>query len=239
MQSGRMLYDARGTRVKNTSPLSNKFVRLLVFWILPYLVINGIIFTLVCASPKVEITVGDTNNYVNADVSFTVKSILPVKNLEVSLESSPIEYERSGNKYTCSVNQNGTFTVKATALNGMQKSVFADVSVLDDTAPSVDEDSVSISQGILTFTVNDTQSGVDFSSIYAVCDGTDEIKPSETDTALGIVSMKLPIATKSIELHFSDIVGNERTGRITVTVGGVETDNVEENEETAATEENI
>lgn len=226
-QSAKMLYDARGTRVKNTNPLSNKFIRTLLFWVLPYIIINGIIFTLVCSSPKVEITVGNTNDYVTAGVDFTVKSLLPIKELEVSLESSPLEYEKSGSKYTCTADHNGTFAVKATSINGMQKSVFADVSVLDDTAPSVDEDSVSITHGVLTFTVTDTQSGVDFNSIYGICDGEEEIKPSEIDAALGIVSMELPTAAKTIELHFSDMVGNTRTGRITVTVGGVEADNVD------------
>ena len=40
--------------------------------------------------------------------------------------------------------------------------------------------------------------------------------------------MQLPVAAKVIELHFSDMVGNARSGRITVTVGGVEADNDEE-----------
>ena len=229
-------YDARGVRVKNTSPLSNKLVRTLLFWVLPYVVINGLIFMLVCSSPKIEITVGDTDDYVTAGIDFTVKSILPVKNLEVSLESSPVEYEKSGSRYSCSVTHNGTFTVRATSLNGMQKTVFADVSVLDDTAPSIDEESASVSRGILTFTVNDTQSGVDFSSIYGIVDDDTEIRPFETDSALGIVSMELPSSSDTIELHFSDMVGNERTGRITITVGGVETDNIEEETDAAGTE---
>lgn len=223
----RILYDARGARVKS-SPLTNKYVRVLLFWVLPYFVINGLIFLFVCASPRINIEVKDTNNYVTSEVKFTVKSFMPIKDLEVSLESSPIEYVKSGSTYTCTANQNGTFAVKATSLNGMQKTVFADVSTLDDTAPSVEEDSASISKGILTFNIYDTQSGVNYDSIYGIVDGDEKITPFEVDKDLGIVSMQLPVAAKVIELHFSDMVGNARSGRITVTVGGVEADNDEE-----------
>lgn len=230
----RILYDARGSRVKS-SPLNNKYIRALLSWVLPYTVINGIIFMLVCSSPKVTIDVGDTNDYVSTQVKFTVHSLMPIKNLEVSLESSPVDYEKSGGTYICTVDQNGTFTVKATAFNGMQKTVFADVSTLDDTAPSVEEDSASISHGVLSFNIYDTQSGVDYDSIYGIVDGDERIKPFEVDKELGLVSMQLPVSAKVIELHFADMVGNERSGRITVTIDGVEADN-DENDGTNADE---
>lgn len=237
-QSGqRLLYDARGERVKN-SPLSNKYLRTLLFWILPYFVINGIIFLLVCSSPRIEVTVGDTDDYVSADVTFTVKSLLPVKDLEVSLESSPVEFTKDGNTYTCTVNNNGTFQVRATAINGMVKTSFSDIGVLDDTAPSVDESSSSISHGLLTFTINDTQSGVDFDSIYGIINDDEEdiVYPEDIDRELGLITMRIPYDTESINLHFADMVGNARAGRITVTVSGVETDQEDDSEAYTETE---
>ena len=72
-------------------------------------------------------------------------------------------------------------------------------------------------------------------SIYGIVDGDERIKPFEVDKELGLVSMQLPVSAKVMELHFADMVGNERSGRITVTIDGVEADN-DENDGTNADE---
>lgn len=215
--NGRILYDARGSRVKS-SALTNKYLRFFLFYVIPYFVINGIILMLVCSTPRISVEVKDTDNYINTEVTFTVKSLLPLKMLNVSLESEPLEYEKSGKGYKCMVSKNGTFTVEARSTNGMSQVAFSDIGMLDDTAPSIDESSISINRGELTFNINDTQAGVDFDSIYAVVNEAETIYPSEYDKSLGIVKFILPKNTEAIELHFEDIVGNARSGRISVTV---------------------
>ncbi len=214
---GRILYDAHGTRVKG-SLLTNKYIRFLLFFLLPYLVINGIILMLVCSSPHISVEVKDTNDYMTAEVDFTVRSLLPIKELKVSLESEPIEAEKTGSTYKCTVNQNGTFTIEATSLNGMLRSSYTDINILDDTAPSIDESSINISNGDLIFTISDTQSGVNYDSIYGVINDTETVYPSEIDKSLGFVTLPLPKNAESIELHFEDMVGNARSGRISVTL---------------------
>lgn len=226
----RLLYDARGERVKE-SILNKKIVRVLLFIILPYIVINGLIFILVCSTPKVEIKVGDTSDYVSADVDFTVKSILPIKELEVTMESTNLDYTKDGSNYSCKATSNGTIQVRAKAVNGMTKMEFADVGILDDMAPSVDEQSASISQGILSFALSDTQSGVDFDSVYGVLDNGDRVEPETIDRELGMVSLKLPNDSEYVDLYFSDMVGNSRQGRITITTSGLMTDQEEEQEQ--------
>lgn len=215
--NGRILYDARGSRVRS-SALTNKYLRFLFFYMIPYFVINGIILMLVCSTPRISVEVKDTDNYINTEVSFTVKSLLPLKSLSVSLESEPIEYEKSGSKYKCTVSKNGTFTVDAKSVNGMSQAVFSDISMLDDTAPSIDESSISLERGELTFGISDTQAGVNFDSIFAVINDSETIYPSGYDRSLGLVKFSLPKSTDSIELHFEDLVGNARSGRISVTV---------------------
>lgn len=215
--SSRILYDARGVRVKS-SPLSNKYLRILLFYVLPYLVINGIILLLVCSTPSITVKVNDTNDYLTADVEFTVKSLLPLKELNVSLESEEVAYERDGSSYSCTVNKNGTFTVEAKSLNGMSHSSFTDISMLDDTAPSVDESSINYSRGVMTFNINDTQSGVNYDSIYGTLDDGETIYPSDYDKELGLVTMKIPTMAESIDLHFEDMVGNAREGRISLSL---------------------
>ena len=226
----RILYDAHGTRVKG-SPLSNKFVRFLLFGVLPYLVINGIILLLVCSTPKISIEVRDTNDYVSTDIVFNVHSLLPLKDMKVTMESSPVEYERSGQNYRCTVSQNGTFYVEATSVNGMMRAAYADVSMLDDTAPAVDEESANIDQGVLSFAISDTQSGVNFDSIYAVVNEEETVYPSEVDKTLGTVTIPLPSKVSSIELYFEDMVGNARSGHITVNTMLVDPNAAEEETE--------
>lgn len=211
-----LLYDARGVRIK-ASPLSNKWVRALLFYVLPYIIINGIIFLLVCSSPSVNITVQETSDYVSSDVEFTVNSILPLRDLTVSLESEPLEYEKSGNTYTCNVSQNGTFMVQATAINGMQGREFVDVGILDDSAPSVDASSAEISGGVMTFLITDNQSGVDYDSIYLVTDSGERILPSQIDKTLGSVRAEIPGDVSFIDLYYADMVGNEGSAHVNVT----------------------
>ena len=211
----RILYDAHGTRVKG-SPLSNKLVRFLLFGVIPYLVINGIILLLVCSTPKISIEVKDTNDYVSSDIVFNVHSLLPLKEMKVTMESVPVEYEKSGQNYRCTVSQNGTFYVEATSVNGMMRAAYADVSMLDDTAPAVDEESANIDQGVLSFSISDTQSGVNYDSIYAVVNEEDIVYPSAVDRTLGTVTIPLPSKVTSVELYFEDMVGNARSGHITV-----------------------
>ena len=233
----RILYDAHGTRVKS-SPLSNKFVRFLLFALLPYLVINGIILLLVCSTPKITIDVKDTNDYVSSTVNFSIRSILPIKEMKVAMESEPVEYEKSGSSYTCTVNKNGTFYVEATSVNGMMRAAYADVSMLDDTAPSVDEESANISNGNLSFLIGDTQSGVNYDSIYAIVNEEDVVYPSDINRNTGLVTIPLPAKCSSVELYFEDMVGNARSGHITVNTMLVEPGTADEEssaaEETAA-----
>ncbi|MDO4962370.1 MAG: hypothetical protein Q4E57_11080 [Eubacteriales bacterium] len=219
----RILYDAHGTRVKG-SIFSNKYVKFLLFYVIPYFVINGIILLLVCSTPSISVELKDTNNYITTEAVFTVKSILPIKELNVSLESEPIEYEKSGSSYKCTVSKNGTLFIEAKALNGMARSNYTDVGILDDTAPSVDESSINISRGDLSFTISDTQSGVNYDSIIGIINDSEEIRPADYDKNTGYVTFKIPKMTDSIELRFEDMVGNARSGRISLTTEGSITD---------------
>lgn len=234
-RNNRIMYDARGNRIKS-DPLSNKYIRVLLFYILPYLVINGIVLLLVCSSPRISVEVKDTDNYISTEVSFTVKSLLPIKELNVALESEPVEYTKSGKTYTCTVDKNGTFTVDAKALNGMSRSVYTDINLLDDAAPSIDESSISYSRGELSFIIEDTLSGVNYTELYATADDGEQIKPSSTDTASGAVTMLLPKTAEHVELHYEDMVGNAGTAKISLSAAGAVTESSSDSSESSETE---
>ena len=217
---GRILYDAHGVRIKNRGLA--KWQRAILFYILPYLIVNGVIFLLVTATPSVALKVDDTTNYRTTQVEFTVKSLLPLKSLTASLESEQINYEKKGSTYTAEVSRNGNFYVETTALNGMKTSSFVTVSVLDDTPPSIDENSCVIEDGELTFQISDVESGVNFDDIYGIYDGTKEVKPTRIDKQTGTVT--IPMYTDSITLHYEDMVGNAQAGTITATTAGTSSD---------------
>lgn len=209
-----ILYDARGVRVKK-SRFSNEFIKTLLFLVIPYIVINTAIFIIVTATPKVEVSVSDTDNYTSVTAKFTVSSLLPLKDVAATMESEPIEFTKSGSAYTAEITKNGTFYIEATAVNGMRAVGYADVSVLDDTPPIIDETSCHIEEGILTFTISDSQAGVNWSSVFGISSDKEKVTPSSIDKEKGRVA--IPMVTDSMELHFSDMVGNERTASVTAT----------------------
>ena len=236
-QSGsqRILYDANGVRIKQ-SRFPQKLKNALLFFVLPYLVINGLIFFFVTATPDVDISVKDTSDYQTTQVEFKINTILPVKELTVQMESEPLEYTETGrNSYICDVYQNGMVYVTVKSINGMQTNNYVNVSVLDDTAPSIDEESCVITGGNLTFTISDSQSGVDFESIYGIYDGGKEVKPTRIDQSSG--SVTIPMYSDSIELHFEDMVGNARMGTISSSMDYNEEGDSEEGSETEAASE--
>lgn len=205
-QKGKLLYDARGRQVQNRNFLGS-FRRILLFYLLPYFVINGIIFALVTATPKIDIKVGDTNDYKTAQVTFTVKSLLPLKSLKADIESKEIPFEKSGSTYTANVDMNGTFYVEALSINGIHSSQYVDVSVLDQTPPVIDpEDCVITAGGDLRFTITDSQSGINYDAIYGIYDGNKEVRPLSYDRETGVVV--IPLYTNSLQIHAEDMAGN-------------------------------
>ncbi|MDO4439405.1 MAG: hypothetical protein Q4B86_08225 [Eubacteriales bacterium] len=234
--NNKILYDARGVRVQNKG-FSNRIKKVLLFYVLPYLVLNGIILVLVTAKPKIELKVNETNDYETTTATFTIKSLLPIKELEVSLESAPVKFEKtSGSQYTAVLDKNGTLYIEATSLNGMREVNYADVNVLDDTAPNIDESSCKLSGDELSFTISDSQSGVDFDSIYGIKSNGKEIRPTKTNPKTGLVTIPILNSENTndldLEIRVSDKVGNTRSANISINDKTVVSDNNEEDTDT-------
>lgn len=230
-QKPQILYDARGVRVPDKR-FSNGLKKFLLFGLLPYIVINGVIFVLVTARPKIEVRVADTNDYRTTQVEFTVKSLLPLKKLTAEIEAKEIPFEKNGSSYTATVDMNGTLYVDAVAVNGMHAAEDADVSVLDDKKPTIDEESCDISGGELRFTITDSQSGVNFDSIYGIYDGNKEVRPTSYDRETGTVV--IPFYTNSLQIHAEDMVGNAISANISASTdysGADVEDDADEDEE--------
>ena len=67
----------------------------LLFYVLPFIVINSIIFYLFTAKPKVEITVGDTEDYLTTTATVRIRSLFPTKNLVIAKDGHRYDRFRS------------------------------------------------------------------------------------------------------------------------------------------------
>ncbi|MDF2888302.1 MAG: hypothetical protein K0R23_2687 [Lacrimispora sp.] len=217
------------------------FHSVLLFYVLPFIVFNGLIFLLVTSQPKAEITIGESSDYISTTMELKVKSLLPIKAMEVSLDSTPIELTKTGGStYKATLTNNGTLEVKLTGFNKMKSVIYESVSVLDDTPPAI-KDNV-LENGILSFRLEDTQSGVDYSSIAASDEENTDILPLSIDRSTGLVTFE--IKKKNITITAKDKIGNEL--HVTFTPQGesfedaeMESEEAEENGDTAETETSL
>lgn len=195
----------RSRTTQRTRTSGTDWKTLLLFYILPFVVVNGIIFYLVTAKPKYEVTVGETHDYMTTTMTFKIQSFLPTKNLSIAINGEQLELEKTGSKtYTASITQNGTIEISLENFNGMSTVSFEHVNILDDGLPAIA--SYEIEDGVLTLSLADSQSGVDFSSIHALDSDGVMVLPQSIDKLNGTVS--LPMDPDGLTLFVSDMSGN-------------------------------
>ena len=188
------------------SSSNTEWVHILLFYILPFIIVNGLIFFLVTAKPSFQLTIGETHDYLSTEIQLKVKSILPTKELSVALNSEPVELTKGkGGVYTAALTKNGTLELSVKSLNGMAAFQYENISILDDNPPAVDK--YSIEDGILTFTLEDSQSGIDYNSIYAIDASGVSIFPKTADKNTGTVTFEMESDTLTV--FTSDLSGNE------------------------------
>jgi len=204
------------------------FLTVLLFYVLPFIVVNGLIFFLVTARPKGEVTINESSDYISTTMELKIKSLLPLKTMELALDGTPIEVTKTGSKtYTAILTTNGMLEIKLTCFNKMKTILYEQVNVLDDTPPAT-KDTV-IEDGILSFRLEDSQSGVDFSSISACDEDDPEILPLSIDRSTGLVTFE--IQKENLAVTAKDMIGNEL--HITFTPQGESIEETElDNEET-------
>ena len=198
----------------------NSRTRTFVFWILPFILVNLIIFVGATATPKIEYEAADTKDYRSMDISVRIRSILPIKEMSITLEGQDLEMQKEKGVYKASISNNGTLQIYAKSWNGMASRLSDTIAALDDMAPTVLED-YTIEDGILTIMVEDSQSGVNFDSIYATDDTGARIKPDHTDKETGTVTF--PMDTQSLLVYIEDYAGNTIKSSYTSIKTGIDT----------------
>lgn len=188
------------------NPGRSEFMTVLLFYVLPFIVINGLIFILATAKPSADITISESSDYVTTTMELKVKSLLPIKKLELALDGNPLEPTKTGSKtYQAALNSNGMLELKLTSLNLMKTIVYEPVSVLDDTPPTI-KDNI-IEDGVLSFRLEDTQSGVNYSSIFASDEDNPEILPLSIDRSTGLITFEMQ--NENLVITAKDNIGNE------------------------------
>ncbi|MDO5550272.1 MAG: hypothetical protein Q4F76_03810 [Lachnospiraceae bacterium] len=178
----------------------------LLFYLLPFIVVNGILFILVASKPHITIQVADTRDYRTTTAAVTVTSLLPIREFTSSQEGSPLEMtEGKKGRYTATITRNGVIEIYAKSLNGMTDIQYEHVNILDDVAPLVG-DQYSIQDGILTLTLDDSQSGLDWTSVYGVTASGLSIAPVSVDKQTGTFTFEMD--EESLIIYASDLAGN-------------------------------
>ncbi len=186
--------------------------RILLFYVLPFLIFNGILLYCVIAKPKISVTVADTNDYLSTEVSLTVKSRFPTKSVTMVMDGEELTLEKGRQRtYTTTVYKNGSIEARVVNLNGMPTSVFEHVNVLDDNPPTFEQ--ADIQDGIVTLSLSDSQSGVNFDSIYAVNSDGQKIAPLTVDRSSNTLSYEMDPA--GLYVYAQDKAGNEVQGTFT------------------------
>ena len=181
------------------------FLHVLLFYILPFIVFNGLLFFLLTTKPKVEITVGTTKDYKTTSVDVTVKSFLPLKSMVSTQESVELPLEKTGRgTYTAAIDKNGVIEVTVSSTNGMVAAAYEPVDILDDLPPSINED----------FTIEDSQSGVDFSSISGTTAMGTPVTPT-IDKSNGKISFE--IDATGLTVYAADMCGNATQANFNMT----------------------
>ena len=187
--------------------MDSDLIRVLLFYILPFLAVNGIIFFLVTTKPEYELVIGSTNDYRTTEITFSIKSFMPLKEVTIKMDSEPLDLVKTGKKtYRATIDHNGSLEIYMMNFNGMALLDYEYIDILDNELPVIED--YIFEDGVLTFTITDTQSGVDFASISAVTSSGESIQPLSLDRSSGTVSFPMS-ADDRLTVIARDMCGNE------------------------------
>ncbi|MCD8082684.1 MAG: hypothetical protein LUE86_03915 [Clostridiales bacterium] len=194
---------------------------ILVFYILPYIVFNVIVFFCVTAMPEFDVDVADTQDYLSTTVTMNLQSHFPTRSVTMTLNGEELELEKDGRTYTAIVTTNGSIEATVVNVNGMTSKIYDHVNVLDETAPTFDGDPV-INDGVIYMAITDSQSGVNFDSIYALNSLGETLTPLTVDRSANTLSFEMD--PDGLRVCAQDMAGNEVQANFTShSVDGVET----------------
>ncbi len=199
---------------KHTQKSSGGLPELLLFYILPFIIFNGILFYCVASTPKINLDVEDTNDYLSTNATMSIESWFPTKSVSFNMDGEELEPVKGRRRtYTVPITRNGVLEVTVVNLNGMSATVFHHVNILDDIPPSFEN--ATLDDGILTLRVTDSQSLVNSEAIYATDSqgiqrtplSVERIEDTIDNTTAYSITFEMDL--NSLHVHIQDKAGNE------------------------------
>ena len=176
-------------------------------FLIPFIVINGFILFLFIQTPKVQVVDSNSNDYDETKIKFTISCLLPISDVKTYYQETEIPYSKLGAYYIIDANDNGTYQIRVTSLNMATVNSYVDIEFRDSEPPTINSSDATITGDTLTFTVQDSQSEINYDNLYGTYEDSTTISPVYIDKASGTVQFKID-STKKITIHVEDIEGN-------------------------------
>lgn len=192
---------------KNKLSIKEIILRFFFGFLIPYLVINGIILFFFIQTPTINVVNMDSPNYEKDKIKFSIDCALPLLDIKTLFQDKEVPYSKLGDTYVVDVSDNGTYQIKVVALNKSAANSYVEVEAQDTLAPSIDIDNAIVAGNTLIISVYDDQSGINYDNLYATLSDGSKISPAYVDQASGTVQFQIENEQK-IVIHVEDELGN-------------------------------
>ena len=188
------------------TPEEKKPGNVFLFYVIPFLLLNLLIFFLVTLRPKFKLHIEESVDFRSAEIELEMHPRLPLAAFDVKLDDTPLNLENlGGGHYKTSVDKNGTLEVTVRYINGMSRTQYEHIGSVDDQPPLISGE--ELDGNMLTVSFDDAQSGVDYDSIYGIDANEERVLPRSIDDAAHTAVFQ--ITTDRLEIHASDKLGHE------------------------------
>lgn len=188
------------------TPEEKKPGNVFLFYVIPFLLLNLLIFFLVTLRPKFKLHIEESVDFRSAEIELEMHPRLPLAAFDVKLDDTPLNLENlGGGHYKTSVDKNGTLEVTVRYINGMSRTQYEHIGSVDDQPPLISGE--ELDGNMLTVSFDDAQSGVDYDSIYGIDANEERVLPRSIEYAAHIAVFQ--ITTDRLEIHASDKLGHE------------------------------
>ena len=202
-------------KVKNKMSVAEILIRIFFGFLIPYVLINGLLFFLFIQIPKINIIDQDSKDYEENKIKFSIDCALPLTDVKTFYQESEIAYSKLGNLYIINADNNGSYQINVTALNKSSANSIVEIESQDNIAPVVDLDSAVITGNTLIISVRDNQSGINYDNLYATLENGTKIIPSYIDKSSGTVQFQISDG-KKVVVHVEDDFGNHSETSFTI-----------------------
>lgn len=188
------------------TPEEKKPGNVFLFYVIPFLLLNLLIFFLVTLRPKFKLHIEESVDFRSAEIELEMHPRLPLAAFDGKLDDTPLNLENlGGGHYKTSVDKNGTLEVTVRYINGMSRTQYEHIGSVDDQPPLISGE--ELDGNMLTVSFDDAQSGVDYDSIYGMDANEERVLPRSIDDAAHTAVFQ--ITTDRLEIHASDKLGHE------------------------------